>query len=174
VEHSKDVYEPVLRVPLIVKPVREHGSGIEESPISLLDVNALIFEIMERSAVDIEWAAPLRHYEPFQHPVISELYYSRTKDLFDPVWGQRFDRIRTAVFDPPFKYIASSDGENELYNLEDDRFESRNLLATDPERAQAMAARLIEFFAVRDAADMSTMPDSLSEDHLRRLKSLGY
>ena len=46
---------------------------------------------------------------PGEEPVISENYYSRTKDLYNPRWGHRFDRVRRAIFDWPHKYIHSSD-----------------------------------------------------------------
>ena len=53
-------------------------------------------------------------------PLLAENYYTRAKDLFNKPWSQRFRRVRAALYDGPYKYVASSDGENELYNLQQD------------------------------------------------------
>ena len=47
-------------------------------------------------------------YLPGEHAVIAENYYTRANDLYHPRWGQRFDRVRTALYDWPYKLIRSS------------------------------------------------------------------
>jgi len=112
--------------------------------------------------------------QPGNHPVIAEIYYTRTKDLFDPRWGHRFDRIRTAFFDWPYKLISSSDGQNELYDLVQDPRESQNLYESQPEVATRLTHQLQEFFASRMRSEERVEQAPLSKEELKRLKSLGY
>jgi hypothetical protein len=122
------------------------------------------------------WAAHLGKFPdaPGNHEIISEIYYTRTKDLFHPVWGHRFDRIRTAIYEWPFKYIVSSDGEHELYNLEVDRVEAKNLVHSDEATASRLAGRLQEFFESRSRSHERVDQQPLTKEERRRLKSLGY
>jgi hypothetical protein len=123
-----------------------------------------------------DWAAHLGKFPdaPGNHEIISEIYYTRTKDLFHPVWGHRFDRVRTAIYDWPFKYIDSSDGEHEMYNLEVDRAEAVNLVGSDEATANRLAGRLREFFDSRYRSQELVDQEPLTEEERRRLKSLGY
>jgi arylsulfatase A-like enzyme len=172
VEHSKDVYEEVLAVPLIVKYPGQTQGLVETTVVSATDLPHLVLS----SFVGENWETQLRQFPdaPGTHEIISELYYTRTKDLFHPVWGHRFDRIRTAIYDGPFKYIFSSDGENELYNLELDRAEAVNLIGSDEATANRLATRLQNFFDTRGRSEEMVDQEPLSEEESRRLKSLGY
>ena len=74
--------------------------------------------------------------------MLTENFKSRAMDLFHPVWGVRFQRSRTALYEWPFKFIFSSDGHHELYNLDIDPGEQRNLAASDLERTAQMVERV--------------------------------
>jgi arylsulfatase A-like enzyme len=154
VEHSKDVYEEVLRVPLIIKNPRQRDQQVVEQMTSSTDIPNLIF-----SKFPFEHAA--RYMKKFpdapgNHSVIAENYYTRSKDLFHPVWGHRFNRVRSVIYEWPYKYIHSSDGKHELYNIEDDPAETDNLKAS------------------RERADDIVDQPPLSDKEIEKLKSLGY
>ncbi len=172
VEHSKDVYEEATEVPLVVKNAGQEAGAVVEAMVSLADVPYMIFSQFEGE----KWAEHLTAFPavPGTHEIISEIYYTRVKDLFDPRWGHRFDRVRTAVYDWPYKYIFSSDGKHELFNLETDRGESSNLLEAQPGVAARLDKRLSEFMASRERSEEMVEQPPLSDEERKRLKSLGY
>lgn len=113
--------------------------------------------------------------KPGSHVVISENYYSRTKDLFNPLWGRRFNRVRTVIYSWPHKFIHSSDGKHELYHLVDDPKESHNLVEHQAQITERLT-EVLEQFKVqrRDESIKETNIQPLTEEDRERLKSLGY
>jgi arylsulfatase A-like enzyme len=171
VEHGKDVYQEALWVPLLVRGPGQREAEVDDRIVTSEDVPHLILRRFPE-------ADRRRHAEAFpaapgNHAPIVENYFARHKDLFHPVWGRRFWRVRRSVFDWPFKYIASTDGRHELYNLENDPLESKNLIDNHPEVARRLAAQLRGFLQQqRQPID----PDlqTLDEEERERLRSLGY
>ena len=107
------------------------------------------------------------------HPILSENYYARMKDLRHPIWGDRFARIRTAFYSEGFKYIRSSDGNNELYNVVSDPNEMRNLIGSDASRAERFDAAL-ETFMNGKAGTPEAAVDRVSPEEIEQLRALGY
>lgn len=172
VEHSKDVYQEVLWVPLIVKNVGQSLGSVFDAITTSNDVPRLIFsQCPPAIAQRYDKAFP---DAPGDHPVISENYYTRTKDLFDKRWGHRFNRIRTVIYQDDFKYIHSSDGKHELYNLKDDPTESNDLATSRPELAGSLASSIATLWMNRPPWASRPEPARLSNDQIRNLKSLGY
>ena len=171
VEHSKDVYQEVLTAPLIIKAPGQSNGLVDNRIVTSTDIPGLILNHFPP-----QWVDELAKFRdaPGNHEVIAEIYYTRTKDLFSPKWGHRFNRIRTALFDWPYKLISSSDGQNELYHLERDPSESSNLIDSETVVAARLATRLQEFFASRMRSDERVDQPPLSEEELKRLRSLGY
>lgn len=172
VEHSKDVYEEAVWAPLIVKPAGRSTGRRVDGCLSLADVPSLIF-----AHYPVGFAAGRRasfDRDPGRDPIVVENYFTRRKDLEDPRWGSRFDRVRTAIYDWPYKLIRSSDGQDELYRLDTDPRESENLVAAEPSRVRSMAGRLKEFMDRRGRHDGRTRPEPLTRQQEKRLRSLGY
>lgn len=172
VEHSKDVYEEAVWAPLIVKSVGRSVGHRVDGCLSLADVPALIF-----AHYPADFAAELRARftrDPGRDPVVVENYFTRRKDLEDPRWGSRFDRVRTAIYDWPYKLIRSSDGQHELYRLDTDPREAANLVAEEPSRVRSMTGRLKKFMDRRGRHDGRSRPEPLTRQQEKRLRSLGY
>lgn len=111
VEHSKDVYQEVLHVPLLIKGPG-YTAGRDARPIQTHDLATLILAAAGQPPLD-----GAQHTEDLQ---VSELYWSRHKDLRDPRYGRRFDRVRRAFRSGPRKLILGTDGSREAYDLADD------------------------------------------------------
>ncbi|MCP4246462.1 MAG: sulfatase [bacterium] len=172
VEHSKDVYQEVLWVPMIVKGFGQEQGRVIDTPVSSTDVPHLILaEFPKRLAARYRKLFP---DAPGNHAIICENYYTRAKDLFNPTWGHRFDRIRTVIIDWPHKFIHSSDDRHELYNLATDPRESNNLLESHGDLAEKLAARIRRVQSLRRRYEDGALPERLTKEQRRRLQSLGY
>jgi arylsulfatase A-like enzyme len=171
VEHSKDVYETALRVPLIVKLPGQKQGRVIDKPISLADVAKLVVGTLPR-----ETAARLAPKFPgtnAQNEMFAELEYSRPKDLAAP-WGERFKRERCAIYEGRYKLIRSSDGKHELYDLRVDPKEEHNLFVERADDA-ALLMRRLESLQAEGASGASTKPARpLTTDELKALRDLGY
>lgn len=171
VEHSKDIYEPALRVPLIAKRPGQTTGRVLKDPISIADVPRLVFaEMPERIA------AP--HAKGFPgtkgtEGLFAELNYSRGKDMASP-WGERFLRERSALYLGRWKLIRSSDGKNELYDLSADPTEANNLFATKPREAQLLLDALERIQANAGGSKSSVTAREPTPDELKELHVLGY
>ena len=136
VEHSKDVYQPGLAIPLILHRPGQRVGEVRRGRASLVDVPGLIAQALPESIGSALRARFPRL--PGGHALIAENHFSRPRDLLRPAYGDRFRRERTALYTAEYKYIHSSDGAHELYRLVDG--EEQNLI----EAKAAMAARLGE------------------------------
>ena len=170
--HAKDVCQPALWVPLIVKGPRQRRGVVEESRVSLVALPNLI-------CAHLPPAPAMRSRELFPEAVaavlVAEKYPSCRKSTVKTAWGHRFRRARTALFSGPHKYIRSSDDQHELYDLARDPNEQENLLGESADVAARLARALDEFMAGRQKAGR---PESngalLSEEELRMMAELGY
>lgn len=176
VEHSKDIYQETLWVPLLIKAP---GQAAPESVDTLISSTDMPYQILSQVPEEISGKyMKLFPHAPGEEAVISENYYSRAKDLYNPRWGGRFHRVRRAIFDWPYKYIHSSDGQHELFDLEEDPLESENLLTVEPEIAARLSRSLEEFIARRlnsvRVMSRDDFPTEEDKELLERLRSLGY
>jgi arylsulfatase A-like enzyme len=167
--HGNDVYEPEVWVPLIVKgPGQREGERIEQV-VGGSDVPRLIMaHLAPEIAVNYEAEFP---NAPGNHPVITENYYSY-KQMMISRW--KYDRIRTAIYEWPYKYIHSSKGASELYNLVEDPGEQRDLLLNEPAVAERLLARLEAYQSERGRAEDVADAPTLTDKQIEKLKSLGY
>lgn len=169
-EHSKDVYQEVLAVPLIVRSPGQRVGRVVDTVASSVDVPRLVLDHLPKLG---NWP------EQFplaigNHPVLAEEYYARPKDLWHPIWGPRFDRVRTAFFEWPAKLIESSDGQHELYDLSRDAREVDNRFAAEPAAAARLTQALARFRAERGAPAAAPEAPAAAPEDLEELKALGY
>jgi len=172
VSHGQDVYQELLWVPLIIKaPGRADPQRIDDL-ISTSDIPRIILSYLpERLSQKYSSEFP---NTPGLHPIIAENYYAHPWLLKIKHFGDKYKRIRTVLFDTPYKYIHSSDGEHELYNFVSDRDESNNLIHARPETAAKLERRLQEYQNSRIRSEEIVDQEPLTEKELKQLKSLGY
>ncbi len=175
VEHSKDVYEEALRVPLIVKRPGQRAGRVIEAPISLADVAGLTLDEAcpkarpSRDAFAGARGAP-GHF--------AQARYARQRDL-DATWNGRFLRERDALYVENFKLIRSSDGQHELYDLAADPRESHNLIGARAKEAATMMGRLQRELAKgaagrKGAAELPELSPAEIEALEKELAATGY
>lgn len=166
IEHSKDVYQGTLHVPLILKAPQQTERLDDLDWIGHVHLPGLILDALGDPA-----AAPLmRRHWPRSEGVLSENYDSRLHDLRAP-WGDRFRRSRRVLVHGDLKTILSSDGNHETYDL-----------ARDPEEAQALDQDEIRaahrkrawesFEGLKVAPPGAAVP--LDDAALKAMEQLGY
>jgi len=165
--HCKDVYEEVLAAPLIVHLAGQHEGRTEQQQISHVHVPGLLF-----AAAGLE--APAGFPAPRERRVVlGENYYSRLRDLEGPA-RERFDRVRRALWVGDMKFIHSSDGAHELYDLAADPREEHDLLVDDPELAADWEERLHGLLAELRAPGKRAAGPKLGDADFEELRALGY
>jgi arylsulfatase A-like enzyme len=107
VEHAKDVYEPVLHVPFLVRDPRQ-PPGRESSLVQVHDLAWMVLDAAGLPSADVERTGEV---------AVSELVYTLKKDLESKAYGARFQRIRRAFRVGPHKLIVGTDGSREQYDL---------------------------------------------------------
>lgn len=168
-EHSKDVYEPALRIPLVVVPPHSSEGKVESEPVSIADVpRFMLAELPDKLR---------RHVPRFpgsggERGMVAELHFTRSKDM-NSAWGPRFDREREVLLAGAWKLIVSSDGQNELYHLLTDPGEQRNLFGDDPARSAKLVERLHGLMR-HGAAAGGAAPRDLNDEERRILAETGY
>jgi len=159
-EHGLLLYREVLQVPLLLKlPHSQLGGVTEERPVALIDILPTILELLE-----IEGPSGLPGRSLFDEgddgatrAIFAETFFPR----FHFSWSQLF-----SVIVHPFHYIEGPDPE--LYNLEQDPAQRRNILR-DERRALAEARQLL-----REYDQTFVVPALEDEDTRARLAALGY
>lgn len=168
VAHSKDVYQGVLHVPLIVKAPGQSEGLTDPDWISHVHLPELILGHCQLPS----GFAPRDSASLSREIIVSENYYSRAKDLRAP-WGSRFDRVRRVMVRGDLKYIASSDGVHELYDLARDPRELVNLLDQYTTPPHPLASALEAWLRARPPAPPAGSVE-YDQELLEHLRGLGY
>ncbi len=170
VEHSKDLYQEALYVPLIVKGFHQREGAVSERVVSSVDLPGMIIRQLAPRAQ----ARGLERFGrvPGNHPVIAENYFSRASDIANRKWGKR--RIRAALFDWPYKYILSSDDRNEMYHLGRDPKEATDIARRAAKRARKYEQRLSPRVKAEWRRTAPEVVDALSETEIEQMRALGY
>lgn len=171
VEHSKDLYEDVVRVPLIVKlPGQEVGRRVQERASSV-HVAGLVARAL--AGTDAESLAAVFPRVPDGSAVFTEIYYSRMKDLRR--FGERFRRQRRAMYRGPMKLIVGSDNSMELFDLDADPDELDNLAGSSADVFAGMLDGLNAFFGGPSRFDgPPVVPGALTSQQEKLNNALGY
>jgi len=167
--HGGDLYEGTLRIPILVKyPRGEHAGEVIATQASIIDIFATVFDALRLPAGDV----PARALGSAPRPVIGE---APKKATAVARYGDRFRRDLISAYDGPWKYIRSSNGQRELYNLVDDPDELSNQLVASPAETARLDAAINDWIAKTPVAkEVPSAGGGAKGDVLRKLKSLGY
>jgi len=183
--HSFALYDSTLRIPLAIRPPGGDGAGsLRRDPVQLTDVFHTIAAAAGVASGDARTAgadlleAPL----PEERPVLAEYYYPAQFLAYFPEEARQgsvlapFRRRIRSLRVGPHKLIWGSDGRHELYDVEADPGELRDLAASAPEVAERMQAAL-EALVERYRADTEppAPPDGVLDPETEAtLRELGY
>jgi arylsulfatase A-like enzyme len=161
--HERWLWEPLVRVPLVVKSAGPARAGRRERElVSLVDVLPLVLrELGLEAPGDVQGGAP----PDAERPLLAE------ERPMSPESGTGEWRAR---WDGRFKYLESSRGERFLFDLERDPAESENLAPREPERASDAASQLERDFAALPPAPPDPGPVALDAATVEALRALGY
>jgi choline-sulfatase len=146
--HGFFIYDATMRIPIIAAGPGA-AVGVVSAPTSITDIFPMIL-----------YAAGVSVSRP-PAAVYGETYYPR----FHYGWSEL-----KSIRDERYKFVLAP--RPELYDLQADRGETRNLASEHPQRAQAMAAALGAELAKK--AESVAAPSEVDADVRERLQSLGY
>ena len=169
--HNIELYEPVVRVPLIIKP---HNSSAwkakSNNPVQLIDIFPTILKTLNIQIPDDSQGNPLM--DKITHPIILEHYVKYT---YLNNKKERFYKKLLAIIKDNNKLISSNDGTYELYDLIKDPYEIDNIINQNVEVANLLLKEIKEWkesVVVKDI-NINAIP-KLDKKTLERLKTLGY
>ncbi|MFQ5923843.1 MAG: sulfatase, partial [Anaerolineales bacterium] len=185
--HMLCLYDTLLHVPLIMTFPRQHHAGMRISAqVQLVDLLPTILDLIEitddrtwrsiqgRSLLGCLQGAEHRHFAVAEYgrPNILEVLRHKYPDFE----CSGFDRELKAIRSNGYKYIWSSDGRSELFNIADDPSESENLIAANPAKATELRSQLMDWLDQHSPNSWPPSPVSVDIDPVtvERLRALGY
>ena len=176
-DHQYGLYEPLVRVPLVVRGPDLDAGRREHGLAQLVDVFPSIARMLGRdgpvgdhSASDTLFTDPGRDFAASEYLVPNVAAIQRR---FPGTDTSRFESAIRSVRDDRYKCIVRRDGRTELYDLEGDPEELHNLYERDPERATRMVS-LLEDRLGPWPSDLSAGKEGGLDPLRERLEQLGY
>jgi arylsulfatase A-like enzyme len=169
-QHGIAVYHDEVNVPLIVKYPRQNAPRTVDDLVSQIDLAPTILEVAGVPR-PLAFAG-----QSLTQPVDSERYlYSEAFPPDSPDnLAERFRRTERAIYHHHQKFIESTKGDRELYDLDTDPEERRDLYLNAGGFRQASALKtILDGWAARQPKFVSE-PVSMPQRVREQLKSLGY
>ncbi len=165
-EHGCFAYQHQVHVPLLLR-IPGVAVGAIRSPVEMVDLAPTVLDYLGVQSPPELQGASLRPLIE-QRASAPRWIYSHT-----PVgeYPHHYRSVRVG----PWKYIVDDSGNEELYHLERDPGEARNLAASRTELAEILRERIAEPpWAGAAAASEQLGEEELDDDTLRSLRALGY
>lgn len=186
IEHQFGIYNTLLHVPLIVRYPPAIPAGTVADPV--VSTASLFATVAELTRLPI--AAPAEGFERrsllgrSDGPILAQyenaiemlrgVFETEAPEVLNSFDFRRFDRSFEAIVDDGYKLIRDSRGTVELYDLETDWQESRDLALQDGARAAALAARLDAQLAALAKPERAVEAPQLDPSTEEALRDLGY
>jgi arylsulfatase A-like enzyme/lipopolysaccharide biosynthesis regulator YciM len=164
-QHGFFVYEGTVHIPLIVAGPRVPARVVPDQ-VRIVDVMPTVLDSLGVPIPTPVQGRSLRAFDDGSHRdllALSETYYPR----YHYGWSDL-----QAVADGRYKFILAP--ERELYDLQTDPGESRNLAASNPQRAAALETALRDLQARSAGTAAASAPRQMDPEAEERLRALGY
>jgi arylsulfatase A-like enzyme len=182
VGHQYSLYEPLLRVPLIVRDPARFPPGREKRPVMTHDLFPTLLDLAgvdpppSRSGGAVSLLSPLEERDRLaESPGVFSDPFDAVLRLH-PEWDPRpWTREIRAFYRGGEKLIVWSDGETKLYRLAEDPKETRDLAAAESGTVDGMREGLASAIALlgTGSGGVEGAPD-FSEGEREMLRGLGY
>jgi len=187
--HGLCLYDTLIKVPLILTGPHIKGTQRVQSMVQLIDLFPTILRLagIEEPLIEAECqghdlleSISSGQFSPF---AVSELYrpapgqYERGAPEFMDTFRHKYDRVLRSYRTLTHKFIWSSNGRHELYDLVNDPGENNNLIELELDLASQMQHQLDEWLDSFEHADvvLSQSDDQVQDQAvIQRLKDLGY
>ncbi len=188
--HEFSLYEPLVRVPLIVRYRDRFAPGMQDGLVQSHDVYPTILEL-----AGIEWTrlpeqnclslldgdapaeAPRRGIAEYNAPSVSTVSrFAQKLTRFD---SSSWLRCLKAVQVSDSKLIRWSDGQAELYDLEKDPLEIKDLSGAEPAEVERLAGLLDDWTGSVSAYEYTPPEEGaalgeITPEEIDALRGLGY
>ncbi len=168
--HGKNLFNELIRVPLLIKlPARANAGTRIETPVALIDVVPSLLDVLGLKP------PPGDVFEGRALPLADPEALARLAD--EPIFSETMARRRwlQSMIMGKWKLIADrKNGRFRLYDLEADPGERTNLARTDPRTAERLGKTLRAWTARIDAERHDGAVPDFTVEELERLRALGY
>ena len=173
--HGVHLYDELIRVPLVITGP-ELGNKVIRQQVSIIDLAPTILDILHiekpraflgKSLLPLIIAQDLQtgDSEAISEGATEVKSEMRTKVRFD--CNDRMISLRTSKW----KYLYTEGEQHELYNLQSDPNETRNLIDSDPEIAAELRAKIVAHIEFEEECALGDK--ELIKTKIRRLKRAG-
>jgi len=180
--HVFCLYDTLLHVPLIIRhPELTSGGKRISSIVSTVDIFPTLLGILKMKSNSKVSGV---NFIPFENknyhkyvfaengpPVADILALKRLSPNVEPSICSKYDKNLKCIRSDDFKYIIASDEKEELYNLEKDPDENKNIIAEFPEKAKELKSILT---AKLEARPIKKRIPTFDDEMKKRLQELGY
>jgi len=169
VGHGVGVYQSLVHVPLIIKFPHQNSQATVDDLVSSVDIMPTILDQLGYPIPAwVQGRSLLKPAPGSGRPVFSESFADPYVSRMYP----KLRRVERAIFFGRFKYIQSTIGKRELYDLTADPGENQNLYDSGNPLDQSLANELNSWR--RTVAHRSTPQHAPDRETLEELRSLGY
>jgi len=176
-DHQYSLYQPLLRVPLVLWAPGRVAPGRSDAPVMALDIHASLLTLagIEAGTAPTLLTPPGARVRVAEYPAIFARPFRTIGRAADEATRRHLARRLRALVNEDHKLIEGEDGRDELYALSTDPGELRDLAATNPELRERLRREL--YTAVRafePAAPSDTPGQGPSPEQAQLLAELGY
>jgi len=162
VDHAHTLYDELLRVPLMIRFPKGENRGIVDMQVQTIDVLPTILEFCE---ID-------QDPHVMGHSLLTYKSGANGHQQF-PVFSERADLI--AMRTEKYKFIYNTELKTgELYDLQNDPTESKNLADEEVKTATQMQNEILRWAEITRSAMTDQGGVKVDEKSVKELRSLGY
>ncbi len=181
-EHGFFIYNATVHIPLILKPPA--GSGIStQHRQELVETAAIAPTLLQVAGIKPSRSSPDLIYSQFQSPVLPGLKPNANRDAQDSSYSETFYPFSSFGWSPlhsietaRFHFIEAP--KPELYDLQDDPSETRNLADQQPATVATLRDKLQSVLSRKalhqPLHDEDKSAGNINPEALAKLRALGY